>query len=151
MPVFQVMFCAILHILHSLRNLEPACTHWFHLYIFIPFCFLQAVFLVWFFCTTFSCFHPLSSVLQILVSMPPFHMHDLLHLVWGSSVKCGCYLVGFILCNAMLLYRKTKLLMSDKLKSYLFMTTPLNNIWALLLFKFLLRFQYVTILLQLET
>lgn len=93
MPVFQAMFCAILYILHSLCNLEPACTYWFHLYIFIPFCFLHAVFLVCFFCTTFSCFHPLSSILQILVSVPPFHMHDLLDLVWGSSVKCGFYLV----------------------------------------------------------
>lgn len=120
MPVFQAMFCAILYILHSLCNLEPACTYWFHLYIFIPFCFLHAVFLVCFFCTTFSCFHPLSSILQILVSVPPFHMHDLLDLVWGSSVKCGFYLVGFILCNMMLLCRKTKLLVSDKLKSYFF-------------------------------
>lgn len=33
-----------------------------------------------FFCT-FSCFHPLSSILQILVSIPPFHVHYLFDLV----------------------------------------------------------------------
>lgn len=40
--------------------------------------FFKLIFLVCFFCSTFSCFHPLSSILQILVSIPPFHMHDLL-------------------------------------------------------------------------
>lgn len=116
MPVFQAVFCAILHILHSLWNLHAHTgSIWTFSFLFAFF----KLFLASFFCT-FSCFHPLSSILQILVSIPPFHMHYLFDLVWGSCIKSGCYLDGFILSNMKILCRKTKFLMSDKLKSYFF-------------------------------
>lgn len=141
MPVFQAIFCAILHILHSLRNLEPPCTPWFHLYIFIPFCFLQAnIFSLLFLLNIFlfSSFKLNSPDIGVHTTIPHAWF---VGLVWGSSFKCGCYLVGFILSNMMLLCRRPSFWCLTNLNRIsLFMTTPLNNIWALLLFTFRLHF-----------